>query len=262
MPSNFSTPAILIRRIGIGDSDLIVKLITLNKGKISVVAKSAKKSVKRFAGVLELFSALNIVYTISSRSTGIPILKEASVDKPFFKIRGDFKKTAYASYWSELINEWIEEGEEKQGDVYSLLLYVLEELDRGIIPTESLSIFFQMRFMLIAGFGPNLRCCSFCKTEIDDIQKNRILFSIVKGGIVCEKCRPISFEHIYLSKGTIKQLQWVENKDIKKAIRVRFTDSARQEGLRFLEMFVPYYIGKDIKSLKFLKEIRKNSLCH
>ncbi|MBU4287277.1 MAG: recombination protein O N-terminal domain-containing protein, partial [Proteobacteria bacterium] len=54
--SSFSTPAIVLRRIDFGDYDLIINFFTLNKGKISVIAKSAKKSVKRFSGVLEPFS--------------------------------------------------------------------------------------------------------------------------------------------------------------------------------------------------------------
>ena len=61
--SSFSTPAIILRRIDFGDYDLIVTIFTLNKGKISVIAKSAKKSKKRFAGILELFSVLDVKYS-------------------------------------------------------------------------------------------------------------------------------------------------------------------------------------------------------
>jgi len=56
-----STPAILLRRIDYGDYDLIITLLTFDAGKISVIAKSAKKSIKRFSGVLELFSVLNVI---------------------------------------------------------------------------------------------------------------------------------------------------------------------------------------------------------
>ncbi|MBS3810049.1 MAG: recombination protein O N-terminal domain-containing protein, partial [Desulfobacterales bacterium] len=59
--SGFSTPAILLRRIEYGDYDLIATFLTRAKGKISVIAKNAKKSRKRFSGLLEPFTALDLV---------------------------------------------------------------------------------------------------------------------------------------------------------------------------------------------------------
>ncbi len=128
----FSTPAILLRRINYGDYDLIITFFTLNKGKLSVIAKSAKKSTKRFAGILELFSVLQIVVSAGSRK-GLPVLQEAVLQHPFANIRADIKKTGYASYWAELINEWMEDGV-KHLQLFRLLQYVLEQLDDGKIP--------------------------------------------------------------------------------------------------------------------------------
>jgi DNA repair protein RecO (recombination protein O) len=53
--SILATPAVLLRRVDYGDFDLILTLFTESTGKIAVIAKHAKKSKKRFAGVLELF---------------------------------------------------------------------------------------------------------------------------------------------------------------------------------------------------------------
>ena len=103
----FATPAILLRRIDYGDFDVIITFFTLNKGKLSLIAKAAKKSTRRFAGILELFSVLDLVVG-TGRGKGLPILQEAALIKPFEGIRADFKKTAYASYWAELIYSWLE----------------------------------------------------------------------------------------------------------------------------------------------------------
>ena len=145
--ASLNTPAILLRRIEFGDFDLIVTLFTLAQGKTSAIAKSAKKSVKRFSGVLEPLSLLNVVLA-QSRGKGMPVLQEASLEDPFFKIREDIVKTTYASYWSELIYLWMAEGE-PQEPLYRLMSYVLAELNRGETPVEVLSILFQMRFLLL-----------------------------------------------------------------------------------------------------------------
>jgi len=256
--SSFSTPAIMLRRIDYNDYDLIINFFTLAGGKISVIAKSAKKSTKRFSGILELFSVLDIVYT-SGRRKGLPILKEAALKQPFSKIRTDIKKTAYASYWAELINVWMEEGE-RQIQLYYLFYHVLDELNIGRISEEALSILFQMRFMIMSGLSPNLIHCSMCKIEIEGMKKNRIMFDLAKGGIVCERCTSGSLRKVFLSKGTIKQLLWFEKEDLKTAKRVRLTPQAIKESIDFLEAFVPYHTGKKLRSLKFLRQIRQKRL--
>ncbi|NNL41962.1 MAG: DNA repair protein RecO [Desulfobacterales bacterium] len=253
MPS-LSTPAIMLRRIEFGDFDYIITFFTLNQGIVSVIAKSAKKSTKRFSGILELFSVLDIVYG-SGLGKGLPLLKEAVLKQPFSKIRADIKKTAYASYWAELINAWMEE-REKQSKLYYLFRSVLGELDLGHMPDTVLSILFQMRFMTISGHSPNLRQCSLCKKQLEEIKKADIIFDLTKGGLVCENCCQNISKRITLSKGTIKQLLWIDQGDLAKAKRIRFTPQALNEGLTFLEAFVPFHLGKEPKSLKFLRQIR------
>lgn len=257
----FSTSAIMLRRVDFGDYDLILTFLTLDRGKISAIAKSAKKSKKRFPGVLELFSVSEVV---CSRSRGLPVLQEAVLKQPFIKIRSDIKKTAYASYWAELTNEWTEAGE-SQIQLYHLLYYVLGELDTGNIPKEALSILFQMRFMILSGFYPNLSHCGICGIGTESMEKNRMIFDLARGELLCEKCvllsvpdfGPVAPIRTYLSKGTVKQLLWVGNGDLKKAGRVRFSPQSLREGLAFLEAFVPYHLGKTPRSLGFLRQIRK-----
>lgn len=244
----------MLRRIDFGDYDLIITFFTKDRGKVSVIAKSAKKSAKRFSGILERFSVLQLVCS-TGRREGLPILQEAAMINPFEHIRSDIHKTAYASYWAELIDEWMEKNA-KNSHVYYLFEYVLSELDKGKASLEALSILFQMRFVALSGLSPNLTCCSICQTLTEEIESETLIFDLRKGRVACEACAPGS-GHIHLSKGTVKQLQWIGNGDLKKAARIRFAVQALKESLGFLEMFVPYHIGREPKSLKFLRQIRR-----
>ena len=60
--SHLSTVGIVLRRREYGDFDLIVTFLTQDHGKITLIAKSAKKSAKRFPGILEPFSQLQISF--------------------------------------------------------------------------------------------------------------------------------------------------------------------------------------------------------
>lgn len=252
--SSFSTPAILLRRVDFGDYDLIITFLSLSRGKISIIAKAAKKSTKRFGGILEIFSLLELVCSMGRR-TGLPVLQEANLIEPFSGIRSDIKKTAYASYWSEIINEWMEENE-AQAELYHLLAYVLAQLDQGRTSGAFLSILFQMRFMKLAGLSPDLRSCHICQAEIEKTSGDRLKFDLEKGAIVCGACAPEAIS-VSLSKGTIKQLRWLERSDLARAARVRFSSPAMSEGLNFLESFVPYHLGKKPRSLTFLQQVRR-----
>lgn len=257
MPT-FTTPAILLRRVQFGDNDLIITLFTLNNGKISAIAKSAKKSVKRFSGILELFYILQVVCR-PGRGRGMPVLQEASLLKPFSGIRSGIRQTAYASYWAELIYLWLEE-EQKQAPLFHLLSHVLTALDAGQIPDQALSLLFQMRFLTLSGLGPNLKTCSACHQDIEQMRQNRVVFDLKRGGLVCNPCAAGGLGQVYLSKGTIKQLQWVDCEDLEKAQRIRFTHLAVKEGLEFLEAFVPFHLGKKPRSLTFLQQIRSSAV--
>jgi len=250
----FSTPAILLRRIDYGDFDVIITFFTLKSGKLTLIAKSAKKSTKRFAGILELFSILELVAS-TGRGKGLPVLQEAVLKEPFSGIRADFKKTAYASYWAELIYNWLED-DYKQDALYALFEHVLSELDRGQTTAAALNILFQMRFLNLSGHRPHLTACSLCHKELEKIQQTKIILDLQGGGILCGNCSSRSVSRIFLSRGTIKQLLWVESGDLAKATRMKFSPAALNESTHFLEEFAVYHLGKQPRSLKFLRQIR------
>jgi DNA repair protein RecO (recombination protein O) len=252
--SVFSTPAILLRRLDYGDFDLILTFLSLERGKISLIAKSAKKSTKRFAGILELFSLIEAVAS-TGKGRGLPVLQEATLISPFSTIRNDIRKTAYASYWCELLNYWVEENQ-KQAPLFYLLKQALSQLEGGAAAAE-ISLFFQMRLLNLTGHSPSLRQCGRCRKHLEMIQSNQVVFDIAKGAILCDECTSGAGGRIRLSKGTIKQLLWVESGDLKKASRIRFGVQAIKESLEFLEAFVPYIMGMQPQSLKFLRQIRK-----
>ncbi len=253
----FSTQAIILRRVEYGDYDYIITFMTPSHGKISAIAKNAKKSIKRFSGVLELFYELDIVVR---KGRKISFLEEASIEKSFPGIRSDIIKTAYASFWNEIIVQWLEEGA-FQEKVYKLLDYVLTELDAGKKTPEEQSIFFQMKFLDIVGFSPELQKCGVCNTDVEAIKETRLVFDIKNGWLMCENCKRnmagMNAEKVIpLSKGTVKQLLWLQNSEADRVQRVKFSELASIEGLRFLESFLPYHLEKELRSLKFLRKIR------
>jgi DNA repair protein RecO (recombination protein O) len=251
--ASFSTPAITLRRIQHGDFDLILNCFTLARGKMSVIAKYAKKSTRRFGGVLELFSLLQLQ---CSAGRGLPVLQEAELKQPHAGIRGNFRKTAYASYWAELVNLWMEENVANPA-LFNLLAHVLAELDGSDAPdVVVLNLLFQVRFMALAGFLPELSACCACGCQLERLRSRGLRIDPARGGALCARCGGPEGGPGELSKGTLKLLQWLSCSDLAQAGRARFSPAAVAESTAFLEAFVPYHLGKTPRSLKFLREIR------
>jgi len=252
--SDYTTKGILIRRIEYGDYDFIITFLTDDRGKITVIAKNAKKSIKRFFGLLELFSHVNLTLT-EGRKKGLTILKESSLEHPFANIREDIISTTYANYWAEITNLWLEENV-KQEKLYNLFLYILDSLDNDRASAHKLSLLFQIRFLEIAGLSPILDRCTGCSKDLEGIRQTKLSFDLSKGSIVCRGCVSNTARYIQLSKGTVKQLIWLQNNELKTAGRIKYSNSAISEGLAFLEAFVPFHIGREPRSLAILRNIR------
>ena len=248
-----SSPAIVLRVTEHGDYDKIITCLTLKRGKMSFIAKGAKKSMKRFVGVLELFSVLNVVWSFG-RGRGLPVLQEASVVNPFERVRTDVTRTAYASYWCELVDRWMEKGQ-RQVSVYRLLEYTLDQLDSGELSVYPLHISFQLRFMTLSGFRPGIDHCHKCRKPLEAFGRSSVAFDLRRGGVLCKECAPQKGSLHILSMGTVKLLNWVLNAPLGKLNRAKFSKQAIDESVGMLEAFVVYHLGKETKSLKFLKQI-------
>lgn len=248
-----TTSGILLRRQAYGDDDLIVSLLTLAEGKATMIAKNARKSRKRFSGILELFSEIGLVSGLPKKG-GLPVLKEAWLIRPFAAIRGDLEKTAYASYWTELVHAWLEEGKAQEG-IYHLLRYSLSTLDQGGVPAAA-SIIFQVCFLKFSGLSPDFSRCSRCARPLDQLSGERQGFDLAKGTLLCQNCNPGPVLPYPLSRGTIKQLVWIQSSRPANIGRLKISRAAARESIALLEAFVPYHLGREPKSLKFLNHIR------
>jgi DNA repair protein RecO (recombination protein O) len=144
----------------------------------------------------------------------------------------------------------------KQDALYSLFEHVLSELDSAQKPEAALNILFQMRFLNLSGHRPHLTACSLCQKELDNIRQTKIILDLKGGGILCGNCSSRSASRISLARGTIKQLLWVESGDLAKATRMKFSPVALKESTHFLEEFASYHLGKQPRSLKFLRQVR------
>ena len=249
MPSH-KTEAIVIQSMDFGERDKLVTFLTKKFGKLKGIAKGAKNSKKRFSGTLEIFSHVSLDFFVKE-NLGLARIESVSLIDPFSKIHESIEKVTYASYFSELVNEMVGEREENRS-IFTLLLYFLKLLHHEKINEDYLRIF-EVRLLTLLGYQPQLEKCLICEVEIGPDTLN--WFSLKKGGVVCPKCHR-GIEGIPISLGTSRILKAARSYPLSKIKRIRFTVQASKESRQILSNFVEYQLGKRLKSLQFLEQMK------
>lgn len=250
-----SLNSVLLRKTEFGDFDYILTYFTKELGNISVIAKNAKKSKKRFSGKLELYTVSKIIYS-SANKGGLPVLTEVMLEEPFEQIRMDVLKLAFASYWAEIITSWIQ-ANTPQEKIYDLLTFLLGVLNEDKISPQAANLYFQVHFLKFQGFDPMLSRCASCGNELEKSLKN-FRFRFDKGGILCSKCS--DFYNGSLSTVNLKQLLWIRENEFEAASKLKFSVKNIKDCAKFLSGFLSYSTGKEFNSQRIINCLETHAL--
>jgi DNA repair protein RecO (recombination protein O) len=249
----FTTNAIVIRSLNYGESDKIVTFFTQDFGKLKGIAKGARRSKKRFQNALGLFSHLRLIF-FDKEGMGLVRAESCDILHSFPKIKEDLKKILYGNYYLELANEMAGEREANR-EAFELLLSFLSNLEE-MAPHEEQLRLFEIRMLSLFGYRPNMARCGLCKKSGENLQENpSVFFSLEKGVLVCERCSKRWNNLVPLSLGTARLIEKVSRMELPKIERMRLTFQALSESRELLPKFICYQLGKELKSLKTLKEI-------
>jgi len=246
------TAGFVLRCLNYGESDLIVTFYSSDFGKIKGIAKGAKRSKKRFANVFEPFSLTNIMFTSKSRDM-LAFIEACDVIDHYHPIREDLEKTLIASYFIDLCDHFSPEGK-KNEKIFELLRSFLELL-QAEKASEAAVRFFEIRLLKLAGFEPALENCICCKTPLTN--GSSYYFYAREGGIKCASCASPERYDQSISAGTVRTLLMGKDMDIGKIKMVAMGDSLAMESRNILCGFITHVLGKEVKSLKIMEQVRR-----
>ncbi|MDR1862220.1 MAG: DNA repair protein RecO [Candidatus Ancillula sp.] len=144
--------AIVLRRTKLKETDLIITLLTRSYGKVSVVAKGARKVGSRFAG-LELFNRVRVKWTLSKR---LGYVNEVEVEQGFGeKLAAEYELFECASQMTSLTEMSISDEFMPTEQQYLLLLRALKMLLTPLpdgLTANLVSLSFTLRTLALIGF--------------------------------------------------------------------------------------------------------------
>ncbi|MCZ2259353.1 DNA repair protein RecO [Sporosarcina sp. G11-34] len=169
---------IIIRSIPYGESNSIVTLFTREAGKVTAMARGAKKPRSRLAAVTQLFTLGSFLIR---KGRGMGTLEQGEQIDSLRFIREDLEATAYASYIVEIIDRLTEDNERVFG-VYDLLYESLHAINEQYDP-EAIALFVEWKMLPVGGIHPILHECANCHST-----EGEFAFSFTAIGFLCHRC--------------------------------------------------------------------------
>jgi DNA repair protein RecO (recombination protein O) len=242
--------ALVVRMLDFGESDRIVHLLTPGSGRLTAIAKGARRSRRRFPGTLDLFNLLR-VQVEKPRRAAMNRLEHARLTRQFEALRTDPRRFALGCWLLEWVGRLAPE-DGAGGDVEGIFRFAvgaLETIEREP-PDRRLRTLLQLRALDAVGLRPEFRRCVRCGEDTREeaaANGRQVSFHVGEGGAVCAKCgggeaiRPV---HL----GTLRALEQALTLPLDRIQRLRLAPALLREAGPLVEEFRRYHVGVELKS--------------
>ena len=178
--------AIVIRGSDWSETSRISTLFTREFGKVRTLAKGGRRLRSNFESALDLLTVCNIVF-IRKDTAGLDLLTEAQIAERFPRLRRNLAALYAGYYIAELLADGTQDYD-PHPELFDVALRTLRNLDGNADQVGEQVSAFELVWLDELGYRPQLDRCAACQTIIA-IDDDRLYYSLVAGGMLCEACR-------------------------------------------------------------------------
>lgn len=181
--------AIVLRTYPLREADLLVTLFTRAEGKVRGVARSAKKSKRRFGGALEPLTYVRAFYDVRERQE-LARLDACEVLESPLASEVSYARAVALGHIAELLDELLPDHESNDA-IFRLTLSVLHVLTG---PQIWLPVtYFDLWLTRLVGFLPELTECVVCGRNLNG---SRAYFHALADGLMCVEDKRLASSEI------------------------------------------------------------------
>jgi DNA repair protein RecO (recombination protein O) len=170
--------AIVLRTYPMREADLLVTLFTRAEGKVRGVARSAKKSKRRFGGALEPMTHVRAFYDVRERQELVRLDACEVLASPL-AAEVTYARAVALAHVAELLDELLPDREVNDA-IFRLTLSVLNAMTG---PEVWMPVtYFDLWLTRLVGFLPELTECVICGR---DLNGSRAYFHALADGLMC-----------------------------------------------------------------------------
>ncbi|GAA0181942.1 DNA repair protein RecO [Clostridium sediminicola] len=245
--SIFKTRAIVLKSQDYKENDKILWLFSEKLGKISCIARGAKRKRSKLASFTQQFCyGEYIIYKGKSLYT----INEIELIDSFQTFLNDLDSITYASYLCELIMIALTEQESNRA-LFQDFVKAFYLIKSEAIDFEMIARAFEIKILKHTGYGMNFNSCCICNNRMSSTNK----FSLKYYGGICKNCNDMNYVNI--SNGAFNLLRFLNRTEIENVHRVTLSKELKKEIYSLLNALICQSYSKRPKSLdifKYLKE--------
>ncbi len=243
------TDAIVLRVVEFSETSCIVTMFSRKLGKISAIAKGARRKKNPYEGALDLIAICRIVFLHKS-SQSLDILTEAKLERRFRSASRDLDRLYAGLYLIELLNLLTDEADPHEM-LFDVACLAIARIDSDSSLKDAL-IEFEIRMLDLLGHLPMLTRCVGCGRERKTM--NRVNFGLNEGGVICPECRSGKQNIISVSSEAMELLLRLTNHDEEKEQGPNLLSNhpAYAEVRRLVSKYILHLIGYPPRLQKYL----------
>lgn len=181
----YRVEAFVLRMRPLGEADRILTLFSRERGKITAVAKGARKTKSKFGARLDFFSRSDLALHAGK---SLDVITHAAAKPAVWDRLVHPEAYALASYVAEVV-DGLCEPDLAVPDLFDVLCE-LERALRADRPAAALVPAVDMRMLAALGFAPELDACARCGAQLGrrPLVGGRARLQPQAGGLVCRAC--------------------------------------------------------------------------
>lgn len=236
--ANLKLNGIVISENNMGDYDKMLTILTPNYGKISCVAKGARRPKSALLAGTQLFCfGEYLMY----KGTNTYHINSCEIIEIFYNLRTDLEKLKYAIHINKIIKDVTEENQNcyKILQLFLNTLYIISETDKD---KDFILNVFKFRLLCILGFTPRTLRCIDCKDE-----KDLTNFSIRDNGFKCNICARQDKSSLKMSESTRNSIRYITSSPSKKLFSFNLKDESLEEFKLITKIYFNEKLEKEYK---------------
>jgi DNA repair protein RecO (recombination protein O) len=202
------TLAIVLKTVEFSETSLVVSLFTQDFGKISALAKGARRPKGPFENALDLLAICRVLFLRKS-SGSLDLLTEAKLERRFRAAARSLPALHAGYYVAELLRD-LTDDHDPHPELFELAKETLAGLDENRDPTTSV-LRFELGALRELGHLPALDHCTNCGTPVKIA--DRVAFGLIGGGVLCLQCKPGKRQVASVSASAIEAMQRLVNSE-------------------------------------------------
>ena len=239
--------ALVTRIVEFSETSCVVTLYSREFGKISGLAKGARRLKSPFEAAIDLLALCRIVFIHKSSDT-LDLLTEAKLQRRFRAGSRDLSRLYTGYYIAELLNEMSEEGD-PHPELFDAAERALASLDdSGDVARETLR--FEMTALAVLGHAPSLDACAGCGKTVEP--GRRVAFGPLAGGLLCGACKSGRRKIVSVSAAALDVLRRFAELDSTAWQSVELSRTLYGEIRGVLNHYFNHLLGRQLRTQRYL----------